>query len=99
MLTVESTHGLGSRTCDVEDAGGQVFVADADLVSVGHGWSPLVDELSIASGVTDVQHTVQFVNCHLQFRCCLLIPLTIVLFALFDEFRIGCHHVNKVFKG
>ena len=34
MLTVQSTHGLGSRTSDVEDAGGQVFVADADLVGV-----------------------------------------------------------------
>ena len=40
VLTVQSTHGLGSRTSDVEDAGGQVFVADADLVGVGHGWFP-----------------------------------------------------------
>jgi hypothetical protein len=37
MLTVKTTHGLGGRTSDVEDAGGQIFVADADLVSVGHG--------------------------------------------------------------
>ena len=40
VLTIQTTLGLGGRASDVEDAGGQVLVADLDLVSVGHGWFP-----------------------------------------------------------